>query len=259
MAAFAAQESTPWVFFRSIILNILFGITTAVFLVPILTMGLLRRQHALHWFGRLWTKACVFITGSKVEFENLDKLYRDGPVIILCNHQSNFDVLALASAIDLQLRFMAKASLFRIPFFGWALSGGGHIPVERDDRRKAQASLFAAAERIKNGTSVFVFPEGTRGNPDGTMLPFKKGGFVLAKKAGVVLQPVTIWGSHRILPADERYKMPRIFPGTVRGIVHDPIHPEEYKKLSLDALSEKIYAIVERPLERMSQVGAVLD
>lgn len=255
----ADRKSTPWILFRSVLIVSFFTLNTIVMLVPILTLGIIRMQNTQYRFGRLWAKICVMIAGVKVEFENLDKLYRDGPVIIFSNHQSNFDVLALASSLDLQLRFMAKASLFRIPFFGWAMSGGGHIAVDRDNRRKAQKSLFLAADRIRAGTSVFVFPEGTRGHLDGTMLPFKKGGFILARKAGVVIQPISIWGSNDVFPPDPRFKFPRLFPGTVRGIVHDPIFPAEYKDLSVDELSQRVFAAIDRPLERLRQFSEVLD
>ncbi len=236
-----------------------FVLITAAFLVPMLLLGLMRFQNMVHVLGRAWARIMVFIAGARVEFENLDLLYRDGPVIIFCNHQSNFDVLALVSQIDLQIRFMAKASLFRIPFFGWAMSGGGHIAVERENRKKAQASLFKAADRIRAGTSVFVFPEGTRGHLDGTMLPFKKGGFLLAKKAGVVLQPITIWGSNRILPPDPRYKFPRIFPGTVRGVIHDPLFPADYEDLGPEEIAERMFSVINRPLDRLRKTAEVMD
>jgi len=166
------------------------------------------------------------------------------------NHQGLADILCLYSFVPIRLIWMAKDSLFRIPFFGWAIKGAGTIPVRRDDRKKAMEALFAAAEQIRKGKSIVVFPEGTRSNPDGSMLPFKKGGFVLAKKAGVFVQPITIWGSFRILPVQDRL-LPRFYPGTVRVVVHEAISPELYSKLSTEQLSNHVRDVIEEPMQRL--------
>ena len=97
------------------------------------------------------------------------------------------------------LRWLAKAELFKIPIFGASMKGAGYISIDRSDRKSAFESLDRAANLIRNGTSVLIFPEGTR-SWDGQLLPFKKGGFVLAADAGVPIIPIIITGTHHIMP-----------------------------------------------------------
>ena len=109
----------------------------------------------------------------------------------MANHQSNFDIPVLLAHLPLQFRWLAKAELFKIPVFGRAMRGCGYISIDRSDRESAFQSLAKAAATIKDGTSVLVFPEGTR-SLDGMIKPFKKGSFVLAVDAGVPIVPIVI-------------------------------------------------------------------
>ncbi len=153
----------------------------------------------LHNCGRFWGWAGLRLAGVRITVSGQEHLPRTGATIFMPNHQSQFDILALFAGIPNQFRWLAKAELFRIPLFGLAMRRAGYIPVTRDDRRKSLLSMQEAARRIIGGTSVIVFPEGTR-SPDGHLLPFKKGGFMLALQSQVPIVPVAIHGSNRILP-----------------------------------------------------------
>jgi 1-acyl-sn-glycerol-3-phosphate acyltransferase len=135
----------------------------------------------------------------------------DGPVIYMGNHQGNFDIMALTMAIPRTFSWVAKEELFRIPLFGAAMLRAGYIPLDRSDGRKALKSMKLAAERIAGGTSVVIFPEGTR-TKDGQLLPFKRGAFLLAARAGVPIVPFTINGSRAINPRNRL----ELYPGTIR-------------------------------------------
>lgn len=164
-----------------------------------LLISLFRGADGLHRFARIWGKGCLWLGGVTLTVEGTEHLPQDRPVVYMANHQGNFDIPTLFAGIPGQFRWLAKAELFRFPFFGHAMRRAGYIPVERNDPRKAVASIAEAAQRVAEGASVVLFPEGTR-SPDGRLQPFKKGGFSLAMQAGAEIVPVAIDGSAAIMP-----------------------------------------------------------
>lgn len=143
--------------------------------------------------------------------------------VFLANHQSMFDVPLVIATVPVQLRFAAKRSLFRIPVFGWAIRAGGLIPVDRGDRKKAAATFAAAQERLVGGTSVLLFPEGSR-SLDGLIHPFERGGFLLALKTGLPIVPVGIRGTLGV----QRRGSAKIRGGPVAIHYGEPIDPAAY-------------------------------
>lgn len=120
--------------------------------------------------------------------------------VFISNHQSQLDIPVLEVLLkDYNVRFLAKKSLFSIPFFGWGIRALGYVPVDREDPKEGLKSLLACVERVKEGVSLIVFPEGTR-SATGELLPFKVGGFLIPLKAGVPICPLAIWGTREILP-----------------------------------------------------------
>jgi 1-acyl-sn-glycerol-3-phosphate acyltransferase len=175
------------------------------------------------WLGRhAWSVLGLWLAGARVEVARMPPLPR-GPVIFASNHESALDIWVLFRTLPRGFRFIAKQELFRIPIFGWYLSMGGHIPVDRSNRARAVASLRRAGAAVRAGTSLVVFPEGTRSR-DGRIHPFKKGPFVIAKEAGVPVIPIAISGSGAITPS----KVIAVHPGTIRIAVGDPIDPATF-------------------------------
>lgn len=173
----------------------------------------------MHSSGRIWGIVSLWLAGIRLRVEGIENLPADGkPVIFAGNHQGNFDIHCCFVGLPLQFRWMAKEELFRIPLFGLAMRRSGYISIDRTDRRKAMKSMSVAAERIRNGTSVVIFPEGTR-SEDGRLQEFKKGGFLIALKAQVPIIPLAISGSSRVMPKGRL----RIFPGTIRLRILPPI------------------------------------
>lgn len=206
----------------------------------------------MHATGYFWGRTLGWLAGIQIELEGDERLHTDGPVIFISNHQSMVDIIVFFSVLRIPFAWMAKASLFKIPLFGWGMSAAGYIPVERDDRRKSLDSLYSAADQVKGGRSVIIFPEGTRGHPDGSMRAFKKGGFILAKRAAVTIQPVTIHGASAIMPAKQKgTRVQRIRPGTVQMLIHPPIPPADYADATPEELSERVRVIIEAPLAQM--------
>ena len=178
-----------------------------------------------HIIGRWWAKSILWVAGIKVQARGLENFDPEKPYVFMCNHQSNFDIFVLFSALPAQFRWIAKAELFKIPLFGRAMRGAGYISIERKDRKKAIQSLRHAAGRIRSGVSVMIFPEGTR-SPDGNIGEFKKGGFVLAYDAGVPITPVVLNGTWSIMSKDSL----RITPGNVRLTVLPAVNVTDYSK-----------------------------
>jgi 1-acyl-sn-glycerol-3-phosphate acyltransferase len=134
-----------------------------------------------------------------VRVEGADRIPAGAVVVYMANHESWLDIPALTLAVPGQVRFLAKKSLFAVPFLGWAMYAMGFIPVDREHRSTAVRSFEAAAERIRAGRSVLLFPEETRTH-DGSLLPFQRGGFLIALKAGLPIAPVGLEGARRCMP-----------------------------------------------------------
>ena len=149
--------------------------------------------------ARIWGNVNLWAAGVKVDIKGLENIDKHGPYIFVSNHQGWFDIFTALGKLPIRFSWLAKAELFKVPILGVAMLRAGYIPIDRKDRRKALAGMNSAAEVIRQGTSVFVFPEGTR-SVDGVIRDFKKGVFVLALKSQQPIVPVSISGSYRILP-----------------------------------------------------------
>jgi len=173
------------------------GLGTSVIVASLLGMKP-RKGNFLYNAPRWWASALMGAAGVKVRLHNAERLEGDEPRIFVSNHVSWFDVLALAANLP-HYSFVAKAELFKVPIFGRGALAVGTIPIERDNRKSAFESYKVAAERIREGASVVVYPEGTRGKSY-ALRPFKKGPFVLAVAAGVPVIPTIIHGTIEVLP-----------------------------------------------------------
>jgi 1-acyl-sn-glycerol-3-phosphate acyltransferase len=201
------------------------------------------RSYAFH--ARLWARLALSMAGVRVAVQGTEHL-PDGPVIFMSNHQSNFDILALLASMPRQFYWIAKKELFDIPVFGHSMRRGGYIPLDRSDGRKALKSMDNAAAIIRAGKSVVMFPEGTR-SKDLHLLPFKRGGFLLALKAGVPVVPVTINGSGRINPAGRI----RLYRGAISITMHPPIElPENVSRGEAETvLMDQVHDAISSALE----------
>lgn len=175
------------------------------------------------WLARkVWSPACLWVAGARLDVRR-EATLPDGPLIFACNHESALDIWAILAALPRTVRFIAKVELFRMPVFGWYMRLGGHIPVDRANRVQAVASLRRAGAAVRAGTSLIVFPEGTR-SKDGLVHPFKKGPFVVAREAGVPVIPVAVSGAGRITPK----KQIAVEPGTIHIGIGAPVDPAAF-------------------------------
>ena len=179
---------------------------TLFLLTPAVTVILaFLRIFGLAWtpgghLGKLWANALLFSSGVKVQTFGMENIHPYKKYIFVSNHMSHFDVLILLAKLPPYYRFLAKAELFRIPFFGWALSLAGHIKVDRSRKSDVQKILDQTENVLeKRGTSVHFFAEATR-SPDGKIYPFKPGAFLLAQETRVPIIPVGLRGTRAVLP-----------------------------------------------------------
>src|SRR2546421_5340838 len=154
-----------------------------------------RMQHAC---ARIWARMILWTSRVRLSVKGVEHIRPHAPYVLCVNHQSHMDIPILLAALPFQFRFAAKKELFRYPFLGWHLRRSGHIPIDRENPHAAVKSLRDAADMIKHGAPILIFPEGATSR-DGSIKPFKGGGFMLATKSGAEAVPVTIRGSRAVL------------------------------------------------------------
>jgi 1-acyl-sn-glycerol-3-phosphate acyltransferase len=143
---------------------------------------------------RNWGQALLDLSDLALDLEGREAIDWTRAFVVMSNHQSLYDIPALAVAVPGSLRFVAKKELFRVPIWGRAMREAGIIPVDRQNREKAIDSMKVAADAVRQGIHIGIFPEGTR-SPDGRLLPLKKGGFMVALETGTPIVPIAISGT----------------------------------------------------------------
>ena len=174
-----------------------------------------------HGISRFWSRSLLRVCGVRVRVRGAEHIDRSRPTVYVSNHASMLDIPVVVAGIADDVRLVYKKELERIPLFGWGLKWGSYIGIDRGRGNKAVRSLEEAVAKIRGGTSVLLFAEGTR-TSDGKLQPFKRGAFNLATRAGVPVIPLTINGSYGIVP---KHSM-RIRPGTVELVLDPPIRLE---------------------------------
>lgn len=177
-------------------------LVTPFFALLVIVAGLLRvpnRPGGIYdWTPRWWSRTALWAAGVRVVIHGRERLTTGVPRVFVSNHVSWFDIFTLLAILP-RYRFVAKAELFRIPLFGPAARRAGTIPIERENRKSAFQSYEEAARGIRDGASVVVCPEGTRGDSY-ALRPFKKGPFVLAIAAAAPVVPLVIHGTREVQP-----------------------------------------------------------
>jgi len=182
-----------------ILIIVEYVVVTIILSAIALLISLFEKQgRALHRMAQFWAKIHLMTSGIQVSVTGLENI-SSPPYIFMCNHQSALDIFSLLNGLPVQFKWIAKRELFYIPFLGWAMKRAGYISLDRKHPREAIKAMDDAAKKIREGTNIIIFPEGTR-SKDGHLLPFKKGGFSLALRAKVPIVPVGISGSNRLQP-----------------------------------------------------------
>ena len=169
--------------------------------IPIIAVGLFDKEK--YYTGKLikmWARWVIWSTGIQYEIDGLDNLNLDKQYIFMSNHESALDIVLGVAAIPSNIVFLAKKELFKVPIFGWAMDSSGMIKIDRENPEMARKSVSEAVETLMHSSfSTLIYPEGTRSNGE-ELLPFKKGGFILAIRTQLPVVPITILGAGNVLP-----------------------------------------------------------
>jgi 1-acyl-sn-glycerol-3-phosphate acyltransferase len=221
---------------RTVFAWVCIAISTVIIGILAWLSGFIDRSGRLgHRVARLWGKSALWAAGARVRVEGLDRVPGEGPYIFMPNHQGMYDIFALLGHLPFEFKWLAKKELFSIPILGRAMAATGYISIDRTGTRETVEAMNDAARKIRDGVSVVLFPEGSR-SPDGSIQPFKKGGFSLALKSGVPIVPVAISGSREIIPKDSY----TIRPGEIRIRIAPPVQTREKGTKDRSSLMEEV-------------------
>ena len=216
------------------------AIATGIVFLPVTIAALLSRTGNLAFtLSKVWAHIMLKATGVHPVIRGREKIRPGQAYIIISNHQSEYDILAIVTTLGIQYRWIIKKELRRAPMFGYALYASRNIFIDRGDPEQAMQSIRKGLDRLPDGVSVMFFAEGTR-SADGSIAPFKKGGFLMAVEKGLPVLPVTVNGSRRVLP-----KKSLVFnPGTIEVVVADPIETSGYKRENLQGLVDRTRDVI---------------
>ncbi len=227
------------IFYLVFLATFIFG---SLLILVMMIFGIPRRK-ASAAVSKRWAKMLLSIAGIKVHLKGAENLGFSGPKILAANHQGNFDIPILMSALPVNFRFLVKKELFSIPVFGWHLRNRGDIPINRKSPASASYTIKMLAKDLKDGDPLLIFPEGTR-SADGKVAEFKRGSVVLASESGARIVPIGISGSFSI----QKKGGVMIYPTDVYVNIGTPIgneaDPDDISGFST-RLREKVISLIE--------------
>lgn len=201
-----------------------------------------------------WAKTVIFFTPSRINIIGADHISHQQSYVIVANHSSFYDILVLYGYLNIDLLWVMKKELRKVPIIGITSALMGHIFIDRSNGRAAAAALEKTKKQLKNGTSTVFFPEGTRNNSP-QLLPFKKGAFKVSLDLQLPILPITLVGTNKILPRDTF----NLSPGTIDLIIHRPIHTKNIKHQDIKTLVEKTKQCIQEPLRTTKNTHLELD
>lgn len=212
-----------WFFAVVIVLTIVFSL--CVFITFPFALLFDKQRHSIHGFAIGWAYAIKLCSPWwKFHIHGKHNLAKNNhAVVYVANHQSQMDILAIFM-LNMRFRWIAKASLFNIPFLGWCMRAANYVPVIRGNRKSQEQCIQRAEQIIKSGVPMLFFPEGTR-SLTGALGEFKSGAFRLAQATQVSIVPISIQGCAKLLPKHSLIPEKAI----VKITVHPPIDSTQYE------------------------------
>lgn len=209
--------------YQWLILAPLFAVATIITSV-VTVVGCLLGNSAYwgYWPPHYWSRFCCVLAGVRVKVTGGENIRKDKSYVFTANHQGAFDIWSIYGYLNHNFRWLMKKSLEKMPFAGWACVKSGQVFVDDSSIVGIRHTIEEAEDRLKDGMSVVIFPEGSR-TWDGKMIPFKRGAFMLAAEFGLPVVPITIDGSFKAMP---RFTF-NIRPTRINITIHPPIFPGE--------------------------------
>jgi 1-acyl-sn-glycerol-3-phosphate acyltransferase len=227
------------VFFPVLAINtLIFGV------IAVVISSLVNQRVGSYYGGVVWSRFNALITPMFVKVRGKKNIQKGVSYIVIPNHQSLYDIFLLYGWLGIDIKWIMKKELRKLPGVGFGSAKVGHIFIDRSNQRAALESLNEAKKKLKDGTSVVIFPEGTR-SISGKIIPFKRGAFKLALDLNLPILPVTINGTRNIMPAKA---ITNILPGKVSMTIHEPIDISEYDDNNVKELMGNVKAIIESAL-----------
>lgn len=228
------------------------AMTSMVLFFPALIIRLVtypfdRRLRLLHLYACAW--ASLYTVTMPVWWLNIrgkERVRKDATYVVVSNHQSQLDILA-AFRLFFHYKWVSKAEIFRVPFIGWNMVLNRYVKLKRGDKESIQQMMNDCETHLAEGSSIFIFPEGTR-SFDGKVKSFKAGAFILAHKMKLPILPVAISGTNAALP---KYSMK--FQGIQRIYLRilDEIPYEKFKDMTPEETAEMVRAVINTEVERL--------
>lgn len=227
--------------YRWVIAYPLFGLST-VFFTTLCTILVFTRgpRIASKYAGTPWARLACHITPALVSVKGRHHLSKEQSYVVVANHQSHYDILIIYGWLGVDFKWVMKHTIRKIPFIGYCCNLLGHIFIDRSDTTTAIRSIENAKTRIKDGTSIFFFPEGTRSD-DSQVQPFKKGAFRLALDLGLPILPITLQGTGNVLPKNSA----ALLPGKIEMTMHPPIDTSSYSTENIKDLIDLTRSIIQ--------------
>jgi 1-acyl-sn-glycerol-3-phosphate acyltransferase len=233
--------------------SVLTYVAVALYVLVAAPLGMLlaitfRWKSILYVLGHTGVKLGLVLSGIKYRVEGREHIPRDRAAVFCANHQSNVDPPILFDALHPRLHVLYKAELSALPLLERAFRVGGFIPIQRGNREQSVAAIEAGARSLRSGNSFLIFPEGTRSRTN-ALLPFKKGGFIMALKAEAPIVPVAVQGGRDAMRKGSRIVRPVVVSIRVGA-------PVETAGVTVDQ-RDVVISTVRRRIEEMLERGAV--
>ncbi len=220
------------------------SINTFMFgIIAVLTATLVNEKVGSYYGGVLWARVNAFFTPMFVKVNGKKNIIPGKSYVIISNHQSYYDIFLIYGWLGIDIKWIMKKELGKIPGIGFGSRKVGHIFLDRSNSRLALESLNQAKQKLSNGSSVVIFPEGTR-SKSGKLGIFKRGAFKLALDLDLPILPITIKGTKDILPTGTS----NLLPGKVEMIIHEPIDITGYNDLNIKELIDKTWSVINEDL-----------
>lgn len=225
---------------RNIAAGVVLTILTLLGIPVLLVCALVGWRDGFLVYGRWMMRVGRALLGIRVEVSGLERLDRRTPCVFMSNHVSFLDAPMLVTVVDRPVRFIVKRFVFRIPVMGLGMRFAGYVPLDKEGVGEGRKRIARAADLIRTkGYSFLVYPEGTR-SWEGTLLPFRRGGFFLALETGAPIVPVSVRGTYELMPRGRR----SIRPGVVRIAFHEPVPAAGHTPETMPALMERVRAAI---------------
>lgn len=220
------------------------AVNTLIFgVIAVIVSTFINQRVGSYFGGVVWSRLNGILTPMLVKVYGKENIDRKRSYVIISNHQSIYDIFLIYGWLGIDIKWVMKKELAKVPGVGFGSKKVGHIFIDRSNTRVALESLNNAKRLLVNGTSVVIFPEGTR-SKTGIPGSFKKGAFKLALELGLPILPVSIIGTKNILPTGTI----DLRPGKAKLIIHKPLEITNYSEENLKELIDEARRIIEEPL-----------